>query len=63
MAAPSPSSALDLDNPEIDTREAFQGLTEAEREQHGGCWVLCVACFRAWLQSDQKRNPSNTSHR
>jgi hypothetical protein len=36
MATPSPSSALDMDNPEIDAREAFQGLTEAERRQHGG---------------------------
>lgn len=36
MAAPAPTSALDMDNPETDTREAFQRLTEAEKEQHGG---------------------------
>ena len=33
MAAPDPTSALDMDNPETDTREAFQGLTRAE--EHG----------------------------
>lgn len=37
MAAPTPTSALDYENPETDTREAFEGLTEAEKEQHGTC--------------------------
>jgi hypothetical protein len=37
MAAPAPTSALDMDNPETDTRQAFEGLTEAAREQEGAC--------------------------
>lgn len=37
MASPTPTSALDYENPETDTREAFEGLTEAEKEQHGTC--------------------------
>jgi hypothetical protein len=35
MANPTPTAALDMDNPELDTRQAFEALGEAEREQEG----------------------------
>ncbi len=35
MAAPKPTSALDMDNPETDTRQAFEALGEAQQEQKG----------------------------
>ena len=41
MAAPTPTSALDMDNPEEDTLEAFHGLTEAAKAQHGQLASMC----------------------
>lgn len=58
MAAPAPTSAIDMDNPETDTRKAFEGLTQAEQEQHGACrrgsagGLLEEGCSMVWLDLD-----------
>lgn len=54
MAAPTPTSALDMDNPEEDTLEAFHGLTAAAKAQHG---QLASMRFRLKWYDSQSDGP------